>query len=290
MIRRATDSDISALKAIWEDSFDDPLNYVDFMYNEIVKTSDTIVFETANKPVSMLTVIPAEFTYKDKAVKAIYIFAAATLKKYRAKGIMTSLLKYAEDIAKLSGCALSVLVPAEKYLFKFYQNCGYSADFNATLVGIKHGMIDGNISSEQDIELDKITPEQIYGLRESVLAEIPHIRWYPNQLKFIMKDARIYDEHIASYSGSLGIGYAIFGMQGKHMFIKECMGTTIDVQHFIISKIIAANNPKNVSVQLPLHSELFKFEGETTMYGMAKPLAGNTFIKDMDPYMNLMLD
>ena len=105
-----------------------------------------------------------------------------------------------------------------------------------------------------------------------------------------MKDAASYGEHIASYNGDLGVCYAIYGMQGKHLFFKECLGTTVDAQHFMIESIIKKTNPGHVTVQLPRHAELFRFEGDVTSYGMAKPLAVSTNIGDMDPYMNLMLD
>ncbi len=290
MIRQATDNDIPALKAIWQEGFDDPLNYVDFLYNEVLKTSDTFVFEVDGRAVSMMIAIPTELVYRDKSVKAIYVYGAATLKKYRGKGIMTAMLRHAEDFARAAGCALSVLVPGEKYLFKYYQKRGYSADFSANLVAIRHGMLDRTLDSAVAVETDVLTPEQMYGLREAILAEIPHIRWYPVQLRFLLKDAAIYGEHLASYNGELGVGYALYGMQGKHLFIKECLGTTVDVQHYIISHIIEKTNSAHVSVQLPRHSELFRFEGEVTSYGMAKPLVDSSFIGGMDPYMNLMLD
>ena len=100
MIRRATDQDISALKALWEDAFDDPLNYVDFFYNNVAKTGDTFVFEVENQIVSMLTMIPVEFVFQDKAVRAVYLYGCATLTKFRRKGIMKSMIRKAEQMKK----------------------------------------------------------------------------------------------------------------------------------------------------------------------------------------------
>lgn len=290
MIRKATDSDIPAIKAIWQEAFDDPLNYVDFLYNEVIRTSDTLIFEAGARAVAMTVLIPTEFVYRDKSVKAVYLYGAATLKKFRGKGIMTAMLKYAEDAARSEGYALAVLVPGEKYLFRYYEKRGYHADFKANLVAVRHGMVDGTLESAIDVEYDRLTPEQIYGLRESILAETPHIRWYPAQLRFLLRDAENYGEHVASYNGELGVGYAVYGMQGRHLFVKECLGTQLDAQHYILSRIIQRTNPGRVTIQLPRHSALFRFEGELTGYGMAKPLGTSSYIGDMDPYMNLMLD
>ncbi len=290
MIRKATDADIPAIKAIWQEAFDDPLNYVDFLYNEVAKTSDTLLYETGRRVVAMVVLLPTEFVYRDKSVRAVYIYGAATLRRFRGRGIMTALLQHAEDTARAQGYALSVLVPGEKYLFQYYKKRGYHADFSANLVAVRHGMLDGTLDSAIAVAYDALTPEQLYGLRESMLAEVPHIRWYPAQLRFVLQDAANYGEHLASYNGELGIAYAIYGMQGRRLFVKECLGTTLDAQHFLLSRVVEKTAPGGVSIQLPRHAEFLRFEGEVTSYGMAKPLGNSGYIGDMDPYMNLMLD
>ena len=290
MIRRATDQDISALKALWEDAFDDPLNYVDFFYNNVAKTGDTFVFEVENQIASMLTMIPIEFVFQDKAVRAVYLYGCATLTKFRRKGIMKSMIRKAEQIAKSNGCALSVLVPGEKYLFKYYKDLGYAPDFNMNVVKLRHGVLDETIRSDAALDVDALSPEQLYALREKYLESIPHVRWYPSQLEFLLKDAKVYGEHTAHLAGEHGEAYAIYGMQDKRLFIKEVLGDALPAQHCLIAKIIERENPKGVFVHQPVLAELFRYDGETMMYGMAKPLAGTHNIKDMEPYMNLMLD
>ncbi len=290
MIRRATDQDISALKALWEDAFDDPLNYVDFFYNNVAKTGDTFVFEVENQIVSMLTMIPVEFVFQDKAVRAVYLYGCATLTKFRRKGIMKSMIRKAEQIAKTNGCALSVLVPGEKYLFKYYKDLGYAPDFNMNVVKLRHGVLDETIRSDAALEIDALQPERLYTLRETYLALIPHVRWYPSQLEFLLKDAKVYGEHTAHLVSEHGEAYAIYGMQDKHLFVKEVLGSATAAQHCLIAKIIERENPKGVFVHQPVLAELFRYDGEAMMYGMAKPLAGTHNIKDMEPFMNLMLD
>ncbi len=290
MIRHATENDISQLKLLWDQSFDDPLNYIDFIYNKVAKPADTLVYESGNIIASMMTLIPVNFVFHDKAVRTMYIYGAATGKRFQRRGIMTKMLKYAEDYARNLEFTLSVLVPGEKYLFDYYKARGYSADFQVRVLKIKPGMIDPALTVDNDSTLDDISPEKMFELRAVSLEHIPHVEWNAKQLGFIQGDCQLYGEHIAHYEGSHGESYAVYGMVKKQMHIKECFGTTFDARLALIKDVIQKNDPKNVTIQLPVNSKLFQYEGTIQKYGMAKPLQVNTSIKDMDPYMGLMLD
>ena len=58
MIRKATYADIPQMRFLWEQCFDDPLNYVDFIYdNHIILPEQTYVIEDNLKIVSMATAL-----------------------------------------------------------------------------------------------------------------------------------------------------------------------------------------------------------------------------------------
>ncbi|MEG2524038.1 MAG: GNAT family N-acetyltransferase [Oscillospiraceae bacterium] len=290
MIRFATEVDIPGLKTLWTMSFDDPINYIDFFYDKLARPCDTLIFDEDGQIAAMLTLIPTALVYRDKSVRAAYVYGAATHKNYRSRGVMTALLAHAEEYARTQGYSLVVLVPGEKYLFDYYKRRGYSADFNCRVAEIKHGMLRRDIVPDTETQTDALSIDELYELREAALADIAHIAWKPDALRGILLDAKIYDEHIESYEGKYGRAFAIYGQHKRRLYIKECLGSSVEAQHCLLRMLLEKIDPRMVTVQLPLHSELFMFESQTRLFGMAKLLSGNTNIKDMDAYMNLMLD
>jgi predicted acetyltransferase len=291
MIRHASEGDIIQLKSLWDQSFNDPLSYIDFIYNNVARPADTLVYDSGdNTLAAMMTLVPTNFVFQDKAVRTMYVYGAATDRRYQRQGIMTAMLRYAEEYAKNLEFLLSVLVPGERHLFDYYRGRGYGADFNCRVLNLKPGMISPDIIPENDCGFDTITAAQFYGIRHAALSATPHVEWNIKQLEFVFADLKIYGEHIAHYQGRYGESYAVYGVQKKKMHIKECMGSSDEAVMAVIKDVIQQNDPKAVTLQLPMSSKLFGRAGKVMRYGMAKPLQVHTSIKDMEPYMNLMLD
>lgn len=289
MIRHATEDDIIQLKTLWDQSFDDPLNYVDFIYRQVCQPEDTLVYDISGELAAMMTLIPMQFVFKDKSVMTMYIYGAATARRHRQHGVMTALLRYAEEYARDLDFALSVLVPGEKYLFDYYRRRGYSADFTSRIITIKPGMIKQDLTLDVDVDIDKLSAQEFFRIREEALADTPHLQWSAGQLGFVLEDLRVYGEHIAYYEGRYGRSYAIYSV-GKNMHVKECFGSTREAQMAVIKDIIQKNNPRRMTLNQPEDSGLFAYEGRVERYGMAKPLGTSASLKELKPYMNLMLD
>ncbi len=291
MIRQATEQDIHDLKALWELCFHDPLNYVDFIYNKVANPMDTMVFDTGSKIVSMLTGIPVRFVFDDQALPAVYIYGVATHPKFRNRGLASQMMSVIEEDARNRDCALALLVPGEEHLFRYYHKLGYNADFNLRAIPIRAGMIGPQVVCDTDLKIDTISCAQLYALRESCLAVRPHIEWSAQQLEFVIEDARLYGEHTAHYVGVSGEAYAIYGVGPKRsLYIKECLGSSEEARLVLIKTLIQDTNPARVSLQQPVHSLLFPHEGATVRFGMAKSLQLHSTMKDIEPYMNLMLN
>ncbi|MEA5051603.1 MAG: GNAT family N-acetyltransferase [Oscillospiraceae bacterium] len=291
MIRNATQEDISKIKLLWDEGFSDPLSYVDFIYDKVAKISDTLLIEENGDICSMLTIIPTSFRFREKTIKTAYIYGAATKRSHRQHGYMVKLLEYAEHVCRENGYALCALVPGERYLYDFYANRGYSADFDCRMVRLAAGMLEHAERCDVQPVYDKPDYAKIFSLREQALFDIPHIMWDEKQLEFVIGDCTAYGESVAQYAGAFGESYAIFGEdKAKRMFIKECNGTSEKAEMLLLKRIVLERNPRAVTVQLPVRKNLFRYEGETQHYGMAKALYAGSTINDMDPYMNLMLD
>ena len=290
MIRAATAYDIPALKKIWDESFHDPINYIDFIFDRLAKPTDAVIYEDAGRIVSMLLMIDAKFIWLDESVDVVYILGAATARQFQNKGIMTYLLNHSENKARENGAQLSVLVPGERYLYNYYRKRGYSADFDLRFIKLKPGMLEESEPPDKAVIIDRVSPDFIYSVREQALKSQPHIQWSAERIKSVMEDSFIYGDHVAAYTGDLGDSYAFYRIHKNNLFIRECLGSVNEAQLTLIKEIIRINNSRNAQIMLPLRSKLFEHEGEAVPYGMAKPLNTKSFLHDISPYMNLMFD
>jgi len=290
MIRTATAYDILALKKIWDSCFNDPINYIDFVFDKLATPTNAVVYEENGVIVSMLLMIDTEFAYGDETAKAVYILGAATAKQHQNRGYMTYLLDYAENLARSNGVQLSILVPGEQYLYSYYKKRGYSADFNIRRVKVKPAMLDEVDSLDDAMIIDRASPTIVHNIREKALQNQPHIRWNVEKIKILMEDSFIYGEHVAVYSGAKGSAYAFYRVEAKKLFIKECLGTDEEIVLAFIKELLKEYRAKCAIMTLSARDSLFSHEGEIIPYGMSKPLNTTSYIGDLDPYMNLMFD
>lgn len=119
MIRLYENTDKEKITELWHNVFGDNKEYIEKFLNCYSK--DIIIYEKNNTIISMLTMLSVNMENK----KGRYIYAVATDSEYRGHGYATQLLKYAEDYIKKQGEKFTVLVPANKELFGFYEKLGY---------------------------------------------------------------------------------------------------------------------------------------------------------------------
>lgn len=108
------------LRAIYREAFkDDDTNFEDklFKYCKEYIYSAEYGGETA----AMLFALPCRLVSESGESKAVYIYAAATLEKYRGRGIMSALI---EELQKNTDTFL-FLKPADVGLVEFYKRLGF---------------------------------------------------------------------------------------------------------------------------------------------------------------------
>ena len=104
MLTTPNNSDISELKALWHDIFDDDEKDIDEFFKTLFVHKNTLIWKDNNRVVSMLYMLPYEHS--------IYLYALATLPDYRGRGIMTSLINEACQIATAKGYKALFLIPS----------------------------------------------------------------------------------------------------------------------------------------------------------------------------------
>lgn len=93
--------------------------------------------------------------------KIAYLYAVATHKDYRNRGICRALMENAHLLLQKSGYAGVILVPAEEHLFPFYERMGYTTcAYNSILRTTAAG---------EPIEMHPLTPLEYAALRPQFL-------------------------------------------------------------------------------------------------------------------------
>ncbi|WP_310604203.1 GNAT family N-acetyltransferase [Anaerosporobacter sp.] len=121
MIQFANKAMVSELKKIWKECFHDEDSYINFFFCEYFNDKTTLVYMEDEKPVSMLTLMPAKLHERTGIREVYYVYAVATLPEAQGRGYSSKLLYYANEITKNA----TFLQPATKELESFYEKKGY---------------------------------------------------------------------------------------------------------------------------------------------------------------------
>lgn len=126
MIRFAQKDDIAGITSLWDTAFPEEPDFNKYFFKNIFRYSDTLINEENGTILTMAQMMP----YEIKGIgKVTYIYGAATDIKCRNRGLMSELLKRSFEIDIENGIKASVLIPANKPLFDFYERLGYKKTF-----------------------------------------------------------------------------------------------------------------------------------------------------------------
>ena len=122
--RKCNPSDLEALKALWLACFEEREDAADLFFNRNISACHAYAAEDSGTVVAALYLIDCTLN----GFQAHYLCGAATLKRYRKRGIMSALIEYALEDAQNRGDRYSLLLPANEALYRFYARLGYRPD------------------------------------------------------------------------------------------------------------------------------------------------------------------
>ena len=120
-IDRPMNGDIAGLRFLWYEAFGDSDEFLDIFFMTAFSRDRCMRIRIGEE-------IAAALYWFDCSVddrKIAYIYAVATLEKYRGKGLCRELMNAAHRCLAAVGFSGAVLVPSEKSLFGFYGKMGY---------------------------------------------------------------------------------------------------------------------------------------------------------------------
>lgn len=203
-IDNPTQKHIPALKALWQEAFGDSEDFVNSFFETAFNRDRCFTVTDGAKALCALYIFDCFLERKQIA----YIYAVATSKAERGKGLAKELMRHTHERLKASGYEGAVLVPGEKSLFAFYESLGY------TTRGYKSEI--KCASSGKTVDIKKVGTDEYASIRRELLPSGGIIQENEN-LRFL-------ERHTELYSGDDFLLAA--RREGNRLFGIELLGNT----------------------------------------------------------------
>lgn len=116
----------TAVKKIWGERFGDSREWMDMVFSRIYSDDVALTLDVDGDTVSSLLLRRLQYRHLGAVMPVSYIYGAATLRKRQGQGFMSRLMNEAVMTSHSRGDVISFLRPAQKWLFDFYAQFGYT--------------------------------------------------------------------------------------------------------------------------------------------------------------------
>ncbi len=109
------------LKALWQEAFGDDMGFIDGFFAAAYSPSRCLCIYTADAVLAAAYWLDCSYS----GGKLAYIYAVATAREHRGRGLCHALLQQLHSCLAAQGYAGAVLVPGEEGLDRLYRSMGY---------------------------------------------------------------------------------------------------------------------------------------------------------------------
>lgn len=155
------------LFSLWKVSFGDEDGYIRLFFEREYKNCKTFAAFENGKIVSVLYLLDCFIELDGYRYDGYYLYAAATKPESRGKGLMSALIRQAQDFAEKEGKAFIALVPGEESLYGYYRRFG----FDKTMVKVKTEADFGNVCRTEKCERDEYLSARLSELESCIQFE-----------------------------------------------------------------------------------------------------------------------
>ena len=121
------------LSELWHNVFGDSYSYIELIFNKDFDDSILCFAELeGDEVVSAFYLLESSLLYNANTYKGYYLYAAATDKSHRGKGLMAKLIEEAQLYCKENGYDFISLVPSEESLYGYYGRFGFVSAMYST--------------------------------------------------------------------------------------------------------------------------------------------------------------
>ena len=280
------------LDRLWRNCFYDPVKVTRYFFKYRFVPGNTLVAVEDKEVVSALYLLPCKIRMDGRLCKAQYVYAAATLPQFRNRGLMTQLLRKADELGAQNGVFYTVLVPASQSLFRYYEKSGYQTYFYLRVVqAARQELAELARGGKQDAAA--ISDRLLWTVRNEALGNgLGNVYWDKRAVGFAVDFFCICGGEVFSAARDGSVGYAFFRDNGNFGNVTEIISDDRTLPGLAYQMINGCKCERFV-LQLPVGSRLFPESGTILPFGMIKPVpgmgseprpAGNL------PYLGLHLD
>ena len=283
MIRFASGSDHTRLKALWGGIFGDSPEMVE-VYFDLRHRDENMLVETRDDDIAgMLSMLPLRILSPGSSFAARYIYAVATDPKYRNQGVSTRLLDHAHALMQSRGEAAAILVPASPSLFDFYLKRGYQTVFSLDITRLEGASLP---PFPKDGRFAPCTPGEYAGLRDKAFASSRlYACWDEKSVAYAVLSLGPEGGVTRLLAGG-GKGCAAWERQGDTVLVRELALVHMDVPN-ALAVLHGALNANAYQVRLPESS----LPGAAALpFGMIRWLIPEPALSGKPPYLALALD
>ena len=111
-------------RRLWQLCFGDSEEFLDRYFDRLYREEDVLLAEEGSKAIGHLQFPQLALSLGEEILPAGYVVAVCTHPDHRGKGTMRPLLQEALHREKARGDVVSVLLPAEEWLYRYYTSVG----------------------------------------------------------------------------------------------------------------------------------------------------------------------
>ena len=130
MIQFSNEHTEPLVRQMWKVCFEDTDAFIDLIFTQKYKHENTLVYFEDGIAVASLQMHPYSISFYEEEIPFAYLAGLCTLPEYRNKGYMAQLINEAHRILKERKIPLAILIPAEDWLFRFYEKFDYEQVFD----------------------------------------------------------------------------------------------------------------------------------------------------------------
>ncbi len=235
-------SDIKSLKELYLLCFtDDTPEDADFLFENVFSHAHLLEEKAAGKTISMLYLMDCSLKGEKCDLPYFYLYAACTHPDFRGKGIMGRLLEKAKAFAKEKGKMGIILKPANKSLFKFYENYGFKSFFKFSSLFLEAS------DSFMSQELSFIPLSQWHEERKGLLNSLTDV--FVSFGKELFCAAASECKVATDKKGS----FVVYELRDDLLLCKECLCETSSADGIIniVQTLLAKTGLKRAEIRLP---------------------------------------
>ncbi len=154
MIQFADENTKPLVQSMWKTVFGDKDEYIDLIFTQKYQDENTLIYFDEGKAAASLQMFPYTIRFYGRPVTFYYLAGLCTLPEYRNKGYMGQLIAESFKVMQTRNIPLTILVPAEDWLFGYYEKYGYVKTFDQGEQAIKLDTILKKYTENSDLAFE----------------------------------------------------------------------------------------------------------------------------------------